>query len=52
MGELMQWFNSEKNNPNIHPSVLETSEISCTYSELIHAFKTPQYKTVFGLILG
>jgi Fic family protein len=22
MGELMQWFNSEKNNPNIHPSVL------------------------------
>jgi Fic family protein len=22
MGELMQWFNSEKNNPDIHPSVL------------------------------
>ena len=22
MGELMQWFNAEKNNPDIHPSVL------------------------------
>ena len=22
MGELMDWYNSEKNNPNIHPSVL------------------------------
>jgi Fic family protein len=22
MGELMQWFNAEKNNPDVHPSVL------------------------------